>query len=154
MYKRQPHITVVRDGMETAVASASLVPGDLMLLQEGVKIPADGVIIKCSDLCIDESSLTGEAEGVWKVAMDEAASSKGYWRKDYCYAGTLVIQGTAMVLIEKTGTGTEYGKIGNHIAAAPDRPTPLEKQTGSLVKLCAGIDVYKRQGEGGLLGFN
>ena len=134
-----PHITVVRDGMETAVASASLVPGDLMLLQEGVKIPADGVIIKCSDLCIDESSLTGEAEGVWKVAMDEAASSKGYWRKDYCYAGTLVIQGTAMVLIEKTGTGTEYGKIGNHIAAAPDRPTPLEKQTGSLVKLCAGI---------------
>ena len=134
-----PHITVIRDGIETAVASAELVPGDLMLLQEGIKVPADGIILKCNDLCVDESSLTGEAEGVWKGPADREKSPEGYWRKDHCYAGTLVIQGTAVVLVEKTGPATEYGKIGNHIAAAPDRPTPLERQTGSLVKLCAGI---------------
>ena len=53
-----PHIRVIRNGQEQEIASADLVPGDLMLIQEGVKIPADGVIISCADLCVDESSLT------------------------------------------------------------------------------------------------
>ncbi len=134
-----PHIKVLRDGAENEIASADLVPGDLMLICEGVKIPADGVVIRCADLCVDESSLTGEAEGVWKIATENAAPTEDYWRKDYCYAGTLVTQGTATVQIDKIGSSTEYGKIGAHVAAAPDDPTPLQKQTGSIVKLCAGI---------------
>lgn len=137
-----PHVMVLRDGSEHEIASSDLVPGDIMMIYEGVKIPADGVIVKCSDLCVDESSLTGEAEGVWKNvgnaknAEDETA---GYWRKDYCYAGTLVTQGSAAVLVDKIGTATEYGKIGKNVASAPAEPTPLQKQTSSLVKLCAGI---------------
>ncbi len=134
-----PQVTVIRDGRETVIASADLVPGDLMLICEGVKIPADGVVVKCSDLCVDESSLTGEAEGVWKTSAENAQPSQDYWRKDYCYAGTLVTQGTAAVLVDKTGTATEYGKIGMNVAAAPEKPTPLQKQTGSLVRTCAGI---------------
>ena len=134
-----PHIKVLRDGGETEIASADLVPGDLMLIYEGVKIPADGVVVRCADLCVDESSLTGEAEGVWKIATESAEPTADYWRKDYCYAGTLVTQGTATVLVDKIGSATEYGKIGAGVAAAPDEPTPLQKQTGSLVKLCAGI---------------
>ena len=134
-----PHVTVIRGGAETKIASEELVPGDLMILCEGVKIPADGFISKCSDFCVDESSLTGEAEGVWKVPLGEADAAKDYWRKDYCYAGTLVTQGSALVQVEKTGRATEYGKIGTHVAEAPDRPTPLEKQTASLVKTCALI---------------
>lgn len=134
-----PHIKVLRDGAETKIISADLVPGDLMLLCEGVKIPADGVVIRCADFCVDESSLTGEPEGVWKIAIENAAPTKDYWRKDYCYAGTLVTQGTAAVRVDKIGSSTEYGKIGAGIAAAPDDPTPLQRQTGSLVKLCAGI---------------
>lgn len=134
-----PHITVVRDGSEMVIASADLVPGDLMMIHEGVKIPADGLVVKCNDLCVDESSLTGEAEGVWKVTGGNADPQNDYWRKDYCYAGTLVTQGTAAVLVDKTGTNTEYGKIGMNVAAAPDEPTPLQKQTGRLVKTCAGI---------------
>ena len=63
-----PHTAVIRDGQERQIASRELVPGDLMLLREGVKIPADGVVLQQSDLCVDESSLTGEAEGVWKTA--------------------------------------------------------------------------------------
>lgn len=134
-----PHITVLRDGKEQRIASADLVPGDLMLISEGVKIPADGEILKCSDLCVEESSLTGEAEGVWKTTVQEAEPSSDYWRKDYCYAGTLVTQGSAFVLVDKIGTQTEYGKIGRDIAEAPETPSPLQKQTGKLVKLCAGI---------------
>ncbi|MDD2481835.1 MAG: cation-translocating P-type ATPase [Lutispora sp.] len=134
-----PHVTVIRDGKETHIASADLVPGDLMMIYEGVKIPADGIVVKCSDLCVDESSLTGEAEGMWKVSIENAEPSGDYWRKDYCYAGTLVTQGTAVVQVDRIGASTEYGKIGVNVAAAPEEPTPLQKQTGSLVKLCAGI---------------
>jgi Ca2+-transporting ATPase len=95
-----PHVRVIRDGVEQDILSVDLVPGDIMLLCEGVKIPADGVLLKCNDLCVDESSLTGEAEGVWKNAADTVESSADYWRKDYCYAGTLVTQGTSAVSVE------------------------------------------------------
>lgn len=134
-----PHVTVIRDGKEQTIVSADLVPGDLMMICEGVKIPADGVVVKCADLCVDESSLTGEAEGVWKVTGENAEPSVDYWRKDYCYAGTLVIQGTAIVRVEKIGASTEYGKIGKNVAAAPQEETPLQKQTGKLVRTCAVI---------------
>ncbi|MGN6710646.1 cation-translocating P-type ATPase [Anaerocolumna jejuensis] len=134
-----PNITVIRDEKEMVIASVDLVPGDLMMVYEGVKIPADGAVVKCNDLCVDESSLTGEAEGVWKVATDNVELSDDYWRKDYCYAGTLVTQGIGIIYVDKIGAATEYGKIGVNVAAALDEPTPLQKQTGRLVKTCAGI---------------
>lgn len=135
-----PHVTVIRDGKEQKIASADLVPNDLMIIAEGVKIPADGEVVKASDLCVDESTLTGEAEGVWKVTVDNAAEKgSDYWRRDYCYAGTLVTQGSAAIRVDKIGAATEYGKIGANIASAPESPTPLQKQTGQLVKLCVGI---------------
>ena len=134
-----PHITVVRDGKEQQIASADLVPGDLMMIHEGVKIPADGVVVCCADLCVDESSLTGEAVGVWKNPAENAEPTEDYWRKDYCYAGTLVTQGTATVEVDRIGAQTEYGKIGLGVAVAPQEDTPLQKQTGGLVKNCAII---------------
>ena len=134
-----PHVTVIRDGAEKTIASADLVPGDLMLICEGVKVPADGIVMRCNDLCVDESSLTGEAEGVWKVTTELAQPSDDYWRRDYCYAGTLVTQGTAAILVDRIGPATEYGRIGANVAAAPCEETLLQKQTGRLVKLCAGL---------------
>jgi len=111
-----PHINVLRDGKETQIASADLVPGDIMMIHEGVKIPADGFVVRGSDLCVDESSLTGEAEGVWKVTTGNTEESTDYWRKDYCYAGTFVTQGTAVVSVDKIGVDTEFGKIGINVA--------------------------------------
>lgn len=134
-----PHIMVIRDGKEQQIPSADLVPGDLMMIHEGVKIPADGVVVRCADLCVDESSLTGEAEGVWKISTQNAQPTEDYWRRDYCYAGTLVTQGTAVVEVDKIGAQTEYGKIGLGVASAPQEDTPLQKQTGKLVKTCAVI---------------
>ena len=123
-----PQVKVIRDGEEKTILSRDLVPGDLMLISEGVKIPADGEVVKCSDLCVDESSLTGEAEGVWKITTSNADSeSKDYWRKDYCYAGTLVTQGNAAIVVDKIGALTEYGKIGLNVASAPESPTPSSK---------------------------
>jgi len=134
-----PHVMVIRDEKEVIIPSVDLVPGEVMIIAEGVKIPADGEILNANDLCIDESSLTGEAEGVWKVTVENAKVSTDYWRRDYCYAGTLVTQGNATILVDKIGVLTEYGKIGTHVASVEESPTPLQKQTGSLVKLCAGI---------------
>ena len=136
-----PHVQVIRDGRQQTIESVNLVPGDLMMIAEGVKVPADGEILEANDLCIDESSLTGEAEGVWKVTVDKAEPDTDYWRKDYCYAGTLVTQGSAIVQVGKIGTATEYGKIGANVAAASESPSPLQKQTGSLVKTCSLIAI-------------
>ena len=134
-----PHVQVIRDGEEKTIPSADLVPGDLMRVAEGVKIPADGEILQANDLCVDESSLTGEAEGVWKADGPAQREQPGRWRRDVCYAGTMVIQGSALVRVDTIGAATEYGKIGMHVANAPEKPTPLQKQTGRLVQLCAGI---------------
>ncbi|MBU3220375.1 Ca2+-transporting ATPase [Desulfonispora thiosulfatigenes DSM 11270] len=135
-----PHIKVLRDGIEKTINSADLVPSDIMYIAEGVKVPADGVVLRASTLCVDESSLTGEAEGVWKVTTENKdKNSTDYWRTDYCYAGTLVTQGTGVVLVDKIGSETEYGKIGQNVMSAPDSPTPLQKQIGKIVKLCAGM---------------
>jgi len=139
-----PHVTVLRNGEEVSIASVDLVPNDIMKIHEGVKIPADGYVIKCSDLCVDESSLTGEAEGVWKIVWKVETdgsdiTSSDYWRNDYCYAGTLVSNGTGFIKVDKIGGETEYGKIGANVAEAPKDRTPLQKQIGTIVKICAVI---------------
>ena len=149
-----PHVTVIRDGEQHVIASCDLVPNDLMIIAEGVKIPADGVVLSANDLCVDESSLTGEAEGVWKIPTANAEKTTDYWRKDYCYAGTLATQGNAVILVDKIGSETEYGKIGKNIATAPENPTPLQKQTGKLVKLCTGIAAVLFAGVGAITYFN
>lgn len=135
-----PRIVVLRDGVQQKIHSADLVPGDIMFIAEGVKVPADGVVLKASTLRIDESSLTGESEAVWKNAAEhENKNSSEYWRRDYCYAGTLVTQGTGMLAVDKIGSATEYGKIAKNIMSAPEVSTPLQLQTEKLVKLCGGI---------------
>lgn len=137
-----PRVTVVRDGKEVKIPSALVVPGDLMLVCEGEKIAADGKIVYCNNLKVDESTLTGESEHIWKTAcadIEEKKETQEDRKKNRCYAGTLVTQGTGEVFVTATGPATEYGKIGKAINEAPDRPTPLEKQVSKLVKMCAVI---------------
>ena len=106
-----------------------------MLLSEGERISADAEIIEADGFGVDESTLTGEADIVWKV--NAPAECSGSWRTDCCYAGTNVVSGRAAARVTATGTSTEYGRIGLDVAEAPDRPTPLEKQTRRLVRDCS-----------------
>lgn len=133
----EPKITVLRDSQKIEILSSELVPGDIMYINEGIKIPADGYVIKCSGLKVDESSLTGESVSVWKTTKKYTGND--YWRNDYCYQGTLVTGGTGVIKVDKTGKNTEYGKIGTNINKVIQSKTPLQKQTDNLVKLCAII---------------
>lgn len=122
-----PLSKVFRDGELKNLSSKDLVPGDVVSIVEGDKLPADGFVMKASDFCVNESTLTGEALGVWKVVNEKEKNGK-YWRKDYCYAGTIVIQGSGLIEIEKIGTSTEYGKIGKNVISAPQEDTPLQNK--------------------------
>lgn len=131
-----PRVKVVRDKREQIIQGEELVPGDVFFLCEGDRVPADAEIIACSDFCVDESMLTGESEGVWKRA---AGSDNPGGAGNFCYAGTLITQGNAVLRVTKTGNNTEYGKIGIGVASAPEEPTPLQRQTAGLVRICAVI---------------
>ncbi len=133
----EPKIKVLRNNEKILIPSCELVPNDIMYVHEGVKIPADGYVLKCSGLKVDESSLTGESLGVFKSCNDN--NPNDYWKSNYVYQGTLVEQGTGIIKVDKIGNETEYGKIGVNINKANSGKTPLEKQTDNLVKTCALI---------------
>ncbi len=151
-----PKIRVIRDGVEQMIPGVDLVPGDLMLLNEGVKIPADGYLLSAVGLCIDESILTGESVGVWKCTReDEYLNSEliseivttptkssvtgEYFKRDYCYTGTFVILGTGTVVVDKIGNHTEYGKIADKITDSTMENSLLQRQMKRLAAQCTHI---------------
>ncbi|WP_218184437.1 HAD-IC family P-type ATPase [Thermoanaerobacter thermocopriae] len=136
-----PKVKVIRNGHLTTIDSRELTVGDLMLLEEGDKVPADGQIIEMHDLGMDESALTGESEICWKKVEITPEENNEYWKKNYCYAGTTVISGTAIVKVTAIGLNTEYGKIGVDVNSAPEYPTPLEKQTRKLIIISLYISI-------------
>ena len=133
-----PRAQVIRDGGLVTIDSRELTVGDLMTIEEGDKIPADCRLIELFDLGVDESSLTGESEAVWKTTEPDQVN---HFKRNYCYAGTSVIQGSALAEVEAIGSQTQFGAIGKDVMSAPDRPTPLEKQTSKLVRICAVISL-------------
>jgi len=134
-----PTVRVVRNGEIICIDCKEITVGDIMMLEEGEKISADGKILEMHDLGVDESTLTGESEVVWKKLTLSKEEIESNWRKDTCYAGTNVTQGGAIVEVTAIGTKSEYGKIGMDILSVPQDATPLEKQTRHLIKYAALI---------------
>lgn len=138
-----PVVRVLRNGKLLEVAGKELVPGDVMLVEAGVQIAADGRLIEQSNLQIRESALTGEAEAVNKQAsllLPEDASLGD--RLNLVFQGTEVVQGRGKVLVTNTGMTTELGKIAVMLQSVESEPTPLQKRmtqlgnvlvTGSLI---------------------
>lgn len=133
----EPKVKVLRDGKKVEILSSNLVPGDILFICEGEKIPADGYVLKCNGLCVDESSLTGESVGVFKTTEDD--NNDLYFKTNYCYQGTLVQLGTGVIKVDKIGNNTEYGKIGKSIDSAKELQTPLQVQIDKLVMSCAVV---------------
>ena len=142
---------VIRDGKQLSLHSDQLVPGDIVVLEAGDAVPADGRIIECASLKIEEAALTGESVPVNKLIdalymQDNSADVPLGDRKNMCYMGSTVVYGRGKVVITETGMATEMGKIAGALAAAQDEETPLQKKLDSLGKtlsfLVLGICVF------------
>jgi len=142
---------VIRDGKQITLRSDELVPGDIVVLEAGDAVPADGRIIENASLKIEEAALTGESVPVNKMidALNLSGGSDEVPlgdRKNMCYMGSTVVYGRGKAVITETGMDTEMGKIAGALAAAQDEQTPLQKKLDSLGKtlsfLVLGICVF------------
>ena len=114
----QTHSTVLRDGIPVEVPSDQIVYGDVIVLNAGDAIPGDGLILEAKDLFVDESVLTGESYPAEKEACkDTEENATEAVKSNFVYEGTHVISGIARVIIARTGSATELGKISEHLQA-------------------------------------
>ena len=128
-----PRATVRRDGHTVSVASVELVPGDIVVLEPGVQVPADGRLVSTAAVEVNEASLTGESAPVEKMAEARLDPSTPLAeRTNMVYLGTGVLAGRAVAVVTATGVATELGRIGQLVALAGERITPLEQQVEQL----------------------
>lgn len=134
-----PVTMVLRDGEIKQVKTVSLVPGDIVLLSSGERVPADGRLVESFSLKVDESSLTGESFSVIKDAdlMPETTSLGDL--TNMAFSGTLVVQGSGKLLVTSTGKNTEIGKISELIEQIEESETPLGLSLARLTKILASL---------------
>jgi magnesium-transporting ATPase (P-type) len=127
-----PHAVVLRDGHARDVDAADLVPGDIVLLASGDRLPADVRLLQARNLRVDEAALTGESVPVDKAieAVDEGAALGD--RRCMGYAGTMVTQGQARAVVVATGAQTEMGRIGRLLETVEEGTTPLLRKMAAF----------------------
>jgi len=135
---------VIRDGQRQRITGREVVRGDVLVLAEGDRVPADAIVLSCSNLSTDESLLTGESVPVCKVAADIDAQDGKMPRPGgddlpFVYSGTLVVQGQGIAQVRAIGTQTEMGKIGNALQTMKPELTPLQREMNRLVSRLFGI---------------
>ncbi|MEO0827059.1 MAG: cation-translocating P-type ATPase [Cyanobacteria bacterium J06639_16] len=128
-----PNVRVIRNGDPQEISAKDLVPGDVLLLEAGGQVAADGRLLAASNLQIRESALTGEAHAVNKQAaiLLEAEAPLGD-RDNLVFQGTEVVQGRATVLVTETGMQTELGRIATLLQSVATEPTPLQNRMDQL----------------------
>jgi Ca2+-transporting ATPase len=131
-----PRAMVIRDGAERRIAGREVVRGDILVVKEGDRIPADAVLLSCLSLTVDESLLTGESAPVRKSAAsgNEEICRPGGDDLPFIYSSTLVVQGQGIAQALATGIRTEVGKIGRALQTVEQEETLLQKETGRLVR--------------------
>lgn len=131
-----PRALVLRDGVPVRVPGKTLVVGDLVLLAEGDRVPADIELLQASYLTVDESLLTGESQPVLKQAR--ASSGVGAAAPhQLCFSGSLVTQGTAQGCVVATGPGSALGRIGASLGGIAMDETPIQRETAQIVRRVA-----------------
>lgn len=128
------HATVLRDGRLTDVASADIVPGDVLVLSEGDAVAADGRLISASSLRVQEASLTGESEAVAKDPATLDAPAQLGDRHNMVFKGTAVARGVGRAVVTGTGMNTEVGKIATLLDETVDEPSPLQVEIAKISK--------------------
>ena len=121
----RPFATVIRDKTRLKIDSSELVPGDLVVLSNGDRLPADGIIVESANLLINEAILTGEQEPIEKNLSKD---------KNTVYMGTIVSAGQGVFKVEKIGAETKFGKISQSLADIKEEPTDLQKKISKFSK--------------------
>jgi len=131
-----PRALVIRDGVETRIAGIEVVTDDIIILQEGDRVPADATVLHSVSLQADESLLTGESAAVRKNDWDgtEKNIQPGGDDLPFVYSGSMIVQGNGIAMVTGTGINTEIGKIGKALEGVKEEPTRLKQEMGSLVK--------------------
>ena len=138
-----PRARVIRDGQARRIPGRDVVRGDILVLGEGDRVPADARVLWCSNLSVDESLLTGESVPVRKLAADDAppAARPGGDDLPFVYASTLVVHGKGVAVVEAIGLNTEIGRIGKALLKVEEEPTSLQRETRHMVRLFAVLGV-------------
>jgi P-type Ca2+ transporter type 2C len=139
-----PRALVIRDGTQIRIPGREVVKDDLLLLEEGDRIPADGILLECHDLLVDESLLTGESVSISKKASPPgvvADQPGGDESNDQVYSGSMVVQGGGLARISATGAATQIGRIGKALQTLTTEQSPLQREIGMLVKRFSIIGV-------------
>ncbi len=131
--------TTIRDGQRKILDTTDLVPGDIVLLEAGTKVPADIRLVELAGLQVDESSLTGESIPVTKSLAQLPAASIVAERVNMTFAGTAVTYGRGKGVVVMTGARTEFGRIVEETVGVEEEETPLEKQVNSIGKRFGAI---------------
>lgn len=124
----QPLVKVMRDGQQAAIMAKDLVTGDIIILEEGVQVPADALILQANDFAVNESVLTGEA---FSVNKDE------HQENPMVYQGTSVVSGLAICRVTHTGNHTALGKIGHALQDIKVEKSPLQQKISRFVTMMA-----------------
>ena len=135
-----PRALVVRAGEQVRIAGREVVRGDVVLLAEGDRVPADAVLASGTSLNIDESLLTGESVPVRKAARSDGEATMGRPGGDgtpWVFSGTLVVRGQGIAEVVRTGASTELGRIGAALKAVESQRTPLQADVERLVRALA-----------------
>jgi P-type Ca2+ transporter type 2C len=130
---------VRRDGGEQEIDGAELVPGDVVLLEAGDRVPADGRILEARDVSVDESTLTGESTPVDKQTDPAAPDAPLAERTSEAFTGTSVVRGEATLIVTRTGMDTQMGQISAEMRKGENRASPLEARLGALATKLAAI---------------
>lgn len=151
-----PHARVLRDGRKIEIPAENVVPGDVLLLEAGDMVAADGRVLCSYSLQVNESSLTGESTSVDKTDRVPEGEAGIADRTNMVYSGSLVTYGRAEILVTATGMDTEMGKIAGLMNATKEKKTPLQVSLDDFSRKLAiaimiisaivfGIRIYQRQ---------
>ncbi len=134
--------TVRRNGHRTVVDVSDVVPGDIVLISAGCRIPADARLLEAVDLTIDESALTGESEPVAKSTAPLDGSAIAADRSNIVHMGTVVQEGAGTAVVVATGTSTELGTIAELVGTAEETPTPLQNRLAAFSRLLTVVVLW------------
>jgi len=157
-----PRALVIRDGQRIRIPGREVVCGDVIILAEGDRVPADGLLVECSNLFLDESALTGESVPVRKYAPDRgadihvdtdmdididigidmdgsppAAGTPGGEGSPWVFSGTLVVKGRGIAEARATGSASQVGRIGTSLKSIEQGRTPLQQEIDRIVRVVA-----------------